>query len=626
MAGGDLKWFRDQLALSPQERQLRFEEMIAAVHASILNLKGMGKPAIAAVHGAVAGFGMSLMMACDLVVAADNAYFTLAYSNIALSPDGGATWSLPRQVGLKQAMEIALLGDRFDAARALELGLLNRVVPLAQLPVATQALAQRLAAGPAAALARTKALLNQSLAALAGDAVARRAAGFCRLWRRSGLQRGAGGFLRASAGVVRSRLMPCHAMLIDTHCHLAAAEFRRRSGRRGGGGASGRGRENRRAGGRCGELCRGARLLHASCRLRPRLRHSSALRPAGRRDRPRCLARVAAARCSGAGSASCAGGDRSRLLCCRAGCRAAGAFLRRTTEELPVMPICRCSCTSAAAVDQVLKYLRRIRVPGGIAHAFNGSRQQAEEFIRLGFRLGFGGAMTYSGSTRIRQPGGIAAAGRRSCSKPTLRTCLRPGWRGAQHARWSCRGSTQVLAELRGIDASELAVRHAANARPCCLGCVRPIDRVGYGLTASGCDVSAVRCGRQRVKEIKQGTGTCPPAPDQRRRVRSLAGSRGASCRMQTLATSSIMKNSFDRPVATCVAVKKALPADSSVSAGALLVGLRPSACGACFRAPVAGQPDSLGQLQATCATPCCMITATTCPAARCRSPVPTAI
>lgn len=165
MAGGDLKWFRDQLALSPQERQLRFEEMIAAVHASILNLKGMGKPAIAAVHGAVAGFGMSLMMACDLVVAADNAYFTLAYSNIALSPDGGATWSLPRQVGLKQAMEIALLGDRFDAARALDLGLLNRVVPLAQLPVATQALAQRLAAGPAAALARTKALLNQSLAA-----------------------------------------------------------------------------------------------------------------------------------------------------------------------------------------------------------------------------------------------------------------------------------------------------------------------------------------------------------------------------------------------------------------------------------------------------------------------------
>jgi 2-(1,2-epoxy-1,2-dihydrophenyl)acetyl-CoA isomerase len=163
MAGGDLKWFRDQLAMSPQQRQTRFEELIAAVHTSILNLKSMPKPAIAAVHGAVAGFGMSLMMACDLVVAADNAYFTLAYSNIALSPDGGATWSLPRQVGLKQAMEIALLGDRFDATRARELGLVNRVVPLAQLTDETEALAQRLAAGPAAALARTKALLNQSL-------------------------------------------------------------------------------------------------------------------------------------------------------------------------------------------------------------------------------------------------------------------------------------------------------------------------------------------------------------------------------------------------------------------------------------------------------------------------------
>lgn len=163
MAGGDLKWFREQLALPPNERQTCFEETIAAVHASILNLKSMKKPVIAAVQGAVAGFGLSLMMAADLALAADTAYFTLAYSNIALSPDGGATWSLPRQVGLKQAMEIALLGDRFDAARARELGLVNRVVPPAELDAETLKLARRLAAGPAEALARTKALLNQSL-------------------------------------------------------------------------------------------------------------------------------------------------------------------------------------------------------------------------------------------------------------------------------------------------------------------------------------------------------------------------------------------------------------------------------------------------------------------------------
>ncbi|HRL75789.1 MAG TPA: enoyl-CoA hydratase-related protein [Candidatus Accumulibacter phosphatis] len=163
MAGGDLRWFREQLALPAADRQKRFERVIADVHSSILTLKSMPKPAIAAVNGAVAGFGMSLMMACDLVVAAEDAYFTLAYSNIALSPDGGATWSLPRQVGLKQAMEIALLGDRFDAERARQLGLLNRVVPASQLPAAALELAQRLASGAAGALARTKALLNQSL-------------------------------------------------------------------------------------------------------------------------------------------------------------------------------------------------------------------------------------------------------------------------------------------------------------------------------------------------------------------------------------------------------------------------------------------------------------------------------
>ncbi len=162
MAGGDLKWFRAQLALPPQERRPLLEDTIASVHASVLQFKAMEKPVIAAVHGAVAGFGLSLMLAADLVVAADNACFTLAYCHIALSPDGGATWSLPRQVGLKQAMEIALLGDRFDAARARELGLVNRVAPLGELAAETQKLARRLAGGPAEALGRTKALINRS--------------------------------------------------------------------------------------------------------------------------------------------------------------------------------------------------------------------------------------------------------------------------------------------------------------------------------------------------------------------------------------------------------------------------------------------------------------------------------
>jgi len=162
MAGGDLKWFREQTALSAEDCRQCFTALIEGVHASVLNFKRMDKPVIASVHGAVAGFGLSLMLAADLVLASENSYFTLAYSNIALSPDGGATWSLPRHVGLKQAMEIALLGERFDAARARELGLVNRLVAPEQLAGETLKLARRLASGPAKALAHTKALLNQS--------------------------------------------------------------------------------------------------------------------------------------------------------------------------------------------------------------------------------------------------------------------------------------------------------------------------------------------------------------------------------------------------------------------------------------------------------------------------------
>jgi len=162
MAGGDLKWFHSQLALPPAERQALFEQTIAAVHATTLQVRRMGKPVIASVNGAAAGFGLSLMLACDLAVAAETAYFTLAYCHIALSPDGGATWFLPRAVGAKRAAEIALLGDRFDAAQAKDWGLINRVVPAAELEAETFKLARRLAAGPREALARTKALLQAS--------------------------------------------------------------------------------------------------------------------------------------------------------------------------------------------------------------------------------------------------------------------------------------------------------------------------------------------------------------------------------------------------------------------------------------------------------------------------------
>lgn len=163
MAGGDIKTFHATLDLSPADRQIHFERFIGEVHETIVRIRRMDKPVLASVRGAVAGFGLSLMNSCDLAIAADTAYFTMAYRNIAASPDGGGTYSLPRLVGLKQAMELALLGDRFDANRALELGLINRVVPAAELAQATGALALRLAQGPTRALGRTKRLLNESL-------------------------------------------------------------------------------------------------------------------------------------------------------------------------------------------------------------------------------------------------------------------------------------------------------------------------------------------------------------------------------------------------------------------------------------------------------------------------------
>ncbi len=164
MAGGDIRMFAKALAeLPPAEQQASFESLIGQVHASIIALRRMDKPVVAAVQGAAAGFGVSLATACDLTIAADSAVFTLAYCHIGTSPDGGSTFHLPRAVGMKRAMEIALLGDRFSAEQAAEIGLINRVVPADGLEEATAKLAGRLAKGPTAAYGRTKRLLNASL-------------------------------------------------------------------------------------------------------------------------------------------------------------------------------------------------------------------------------------------------------------------------------------------------------------------------------------------------------------------------------------------------------------------------------------------------------------------------------
>lgn len=163
MAGGDVRHFNELVQASPANAEKTISGEIDDVHAAIMNIRTMPKPVVASVRGASAGFGMSLVAACDLAIAADDSVFSLAYCRIGASPDGGSTWTLPRMVGMKRAMELALLGDRITPQQASEYGLINWVVPTADLDKATSDLTARLVAGPAQALARTKQLLNLSL-------------------------------------------------------------------------------------------------------------------------------------------------------------------------------------------------------------------------------------------------------------------------------------------------------------------------------------------------------------------------------------------------------------------------------------------------------------------------------
>ena len=128
MAGGDLRAFYSLLDRKPDERRRHFETTIDRVHAIIRSMRRMPQPVIAKIDGAAGGFGLSLVLAADLAVAAADSIFTMAYCRIGTSPDGSSTWFLPRTVGAKKAMELALLGDRFGAREAERLGIVNRVV------------------------------------------------------------------------------------------------------------------------------------------------------------------------------------------------------------------------------------------------------------------------------------------------------------------------------------------------------------------------------------------------------------------------------------------------------------------------------------------------------------------
>ncbi len=154
-AGGDLA----ELQADPTGGAIG---LIGPMHEAIVLLAEIRAPVIASLHGVVAGGGFSLALACDFAIAAEGTRFSVAYVNVGTSCDLAGSWTLPRLVGLRKAVELALVGEPIDAAEALRLGLVNRVVPADALAAETLALAQRLARGPATAIAQIKRLLHIS--------------------------------------------------------------------------------------------------------------------------------------------------------------------------------------------------------------------------------------------------------------------------------------------------------------------------------------------------------------------------------------------------------------------------------------------------------------------------------
>jgi len=132
-------------------------------HPIIRGIREMPKPVVAAVHGAAAGIGLSLALACDLVVAAESAFFLLAFVNIGLVPDGGSSVLVPSRIGFARAAELSLLGERLPASQALDWGLINRVWPDEEFGSRADELLARLATGPTRSYAGTKRQLNKWL-------------------------------------------------------------------------------------------------------------------------------------------------------------------------------------------------------------------------------------------------------------------------------------------------------------------------------------------------------------------------------------------------------------------------------------------------------------------------------
>ena len=156
-AGGDVKSMRAQRSTAAEGRA-----RVELLNRMVQRLVDFPRPTLAMVDGYAVGAGTNLALCCDLVVASDRAKFGELFNKIGLVPDGGGTWLLSRLVGLARAKELIFTGEVFDAAEAARIGLVNRVVPVAELERVTRALAEKIAAGPPGVLRMAKHMVNRA--------------------------------------------------------------------------------------------------------------------------------------------------------------------------------------------------------------------------------------------------------------------------------------------------------------------------------------------------------------------------------------------------------------------------------------------------------------------------------
>lgn len=160
--GGDLRNFGEA---PPDELSGRVAAVAGTLHDALRVFAALDAPVVAAVRGAVAGAGVGLVAAADLALASEDASFTLAYTGIGYTPDAGTSWSLPRLIGTRRAMELLLTNRRLSAAEAAEMGLVNEVVPADDLDDRAHELAERLARGATRAFGVTKRLVAAGMTA-----------------------------------------------------------------------------------------------------------------------------------------------------------------------------------------------------------------------------------------------------------------------------------------------------------------------------------------------------------------------------------------------------------------------------------------------------------------------------